>query len=52
MKPKTILWIAVVGLGVLAFAWVCPATNHPQKRHAQRIESVVNIVSITLTNAP
>jgi hypothetical protein len=42
MKQKNILWIGVVGLGALAFAWVCPAMNHPQKRQTQRIESAVN----------
>ena len=54
MKPKTIQWIGIVVLGVLAFGWVCPAMNHPKKRQAQRIDAVnsVNSISITLTNTP
>ena len=42
MKPKTILWIGVVVLGVLVLAWVWPAVDHPHKRQAQRVGGAVN----------
>jgi hypothetical protein len=41
-KEKTILWIAVVVLGVITLASVLPALA-VQKRHAQRSESLNNI---------
>jgi hypothetical protein len=42
MKSKSILWLGFICLGVLAFAWMCPAVSHPQKRQAQRIGESVN----------